>query len=69
MPKNKAQSSKRKMRSGGGSAVTYNQFFGLLLIAIGVGALVVFVRYLVVTWVMPADVYVIEPSQLVPGMK
>lgn len=50
-------------------AVTYNQFFGALLIAVGVGALIVFLRYLVITWVMPADIYVIEPSQLVPGMQ
>lgn len=49
--------------------VTYNQFFGMLLIAVGIGALIVFLRYLVITWVTPADVYLIEPSQLVPGMQ
>lgn len=47
--------------------VMYNQFFGMLLIAIGVGALIVFLRYLVITWMAPADVYLIEPSQLIPG--
>jgi hypothetical protein len=56
-------------RKKNSQAVTYNQFFGALLIAVGVGALIVFLRYLVITWVMPADVYLIEPSQLVPGMK
>ena len=47
--------------------VTYNKFFGSLLIAVGVGALIVFLRYLVITWVLPADVYLVEPSQLIPG--
>lgn len=45
-----------------------NQFFGMLLIALAVGALIVFVRYLIITLVAPADVYLIEPSQLIPGM-
>lgn len=49
--------------------ITYNQFFGALLIAIGIGALIVFLRYLLITWVAPADVYLVEPSQLVPGMR
>lgn len=48
-------------------SVTYNKFFGSLLIAVGVGALIVFLRYLVVTWVSPADVYLVEPAQLIPG--
>jgi hypothetical protein len=45
-----------------------NQFFGMLLIALAVGALIVFVRYLIITMVSPADVYVIQPGQLIPGM-
>ena len=48
-------------------SITYNKFFGSLLIAVGVGALIVFLRYLVVTWVSSADVYLVEPSQLIPG--
>jgi len=44
-----------------------NQFFGMLLIAFAIGALIVFVRYLIITFVAPADVYLIEPSQLIPG--
>jgi len=46
-----------------------NQFFGMLLIAIAIGALIVLLRYLVITLVMPANIYQIEPSMLVPGMK
>lgn len=46
-----------------------NQFFGMLLIAIAIGALIVLGRYLVVSLVLPADVYQIEPSLLIPGMK
>lgn len=49
------------------SFIIRNQFFGMLLIAVGVGALIVFLRYLVITWVAPADVYLIEPYQLIPG--
>lgn len=49
------------------SMLMRNQFFGMLLIAVGVGALIVFLRYLVITWVAPADIYLIEPAQLIPG--
>ncbi len=45
-----------------------NQFFGMLLIAFAIGALIVFVRYIVITLAAPADVYLIEPSQLIPGL-
>lgn len=48
--------------------VMRNQFFGMILIALAVGALIVFVRYLVITMVAPANVYLIEPAQLIPGM-
>lgn len=46
-----------------------NQFFGMLLIAIAIGALIVLLRFLVITLVMPTDIYQIEPSMLIPGMK
>ncbi len=64
MPKKKRKTTKKVSAQ----VVTYNKFFGALLIAIGVGALIVFLRYLVITWVSPADVYLVEPSQLVPGL-
>lgn len=66
MPKKKTT---RRASPSKAQSVTYNQFFGALLIAVGIGALIVFLRYLVITWVAPADVYLVEPSQLVPGMK
>ena len=45
-----------------------NQFFGMLILAIGVGALIVMVRYFIISLSVPTDVYLIEPSQLIPGM-
>ena len=59
--KNKASKNVKK------DMVMKNQFFGMLLIAVAVGALIVFVRYLVITMSTPADVYLIEPGQLIPG--
>lgn len=53
--------------SQAGQMVVRNQFFGMLLIAIAVGALIVFLRYLIISMTVPADVYLIEPSQLIPG--
>lgn len=68
MPKKKAMKSKKSTMSGKKDMVMRNQFFGMLLIAVAVGALIVFVRYLVITMVAPADVYLVEPAQLIPGM-
>lgn len=59
---------KKKVQRIAKTGVMRNQFFGMVLIAIGVGALIVFVRYLAVTMVQPADVYLVEPAQLIPGM-
>ena len=42
--------------------------FGWMVIGLAIGGIIVLLRYLVVTWMMPADVYVIEPTTLVPGM-
>lgn len=58
---------KKKVRRVSKTGIMRNQFFGMVLIAIGVGALIVFVRYLAVTMVQPADIYLIEPAQLIPG--
>lgn len=57
-----------KLERVGKTGIMRNQFFGMVLIAVGIGALVVFVRYLAVTMVQPADVYLVEPGQLIPGM-
>lgn len=49
------------------TVVMRNQFFGMMLVAVGVGALVVLVRYLVVSQQMPVDVMEISPALLIPG--
>jgi len=67
MPKKTSKKTVRKTTKASSKSIMHNQFFGMLLIAVGVGALIVFLRYLILTLVMPADVYLIEPSQLIPG--
>lgn len=49
------------------TGVRNNQFFGMLLIALGLGALVVVVRYFVISLQVPTSVYEISPSELIPG--
>lgn len=72
MPKKKAV--KKTVRKASMAArpkqdmILKNQFFGMLLIAIAAGALVVFVRYLIITLSAPADIYLVEPAQLIPGL-
>lgn len=53
-----------KMSSTG---VRNNQFFGMLLIALGLGALIVVVRYFVISLSVPTSVYEISPTELIPG--
>ncbi len=48
--------------------VMYNQFFGMMLVALGVGALVVVVRYMVVASQVPTEIFEISPSLLIPGI-
>lgn len=47
--------------------ILQNQFFGLLLVAIGVGALIVIVRYFILSTQVPTSVYLIQPADLIPG--
>lgn len=49
------------------TGIMYNQFFGMILIALGVGALIVIVRYLVVAVQVPTSVYLIDSQELIPG--
>ncbi|MEI6690392.1 MAG: hypothetical protein WCL07_01445 [bacterium] len=42
--------------------------FGWLIIGLAMGGLIVLLRYLMVTLVMPANIYVIEPALIIPGM-
>lgn len=44
-----------------------NQFFGMMLVAIGVGALIVVMRYFVISLQVPTDIYQISTQQLIPG--
>ncbi|MFZ2199864.1 MAG: hypothetical protein WAV40_03695 [Microgenomates group bacterium] len=44
-----------------------NQFFGMLILAVGIGALIVMVRYFVISLYVPTSVYLIQPSDLIPG--
>ena len=45
-----------------------NQFFGMLILAVGIGALIVMVRYFIISLYVPTDVYLIEPSDLIQGV-
>ena len=49
------------------TGIRNNQFFGMLLIALGLGALVVVVRYFVISLQVPTSVYEISPTELIPG--
>lgn len=42
--------------------------FGWMIIGLAIGGILVLLRYLLISFVLPANIYVIEPSLLVPGM-
>lgn len=72
MPKKKVTAKKTATKktsrpSISGTGVRNNQFFGLLLIALGLGALIVVVRYFFISLQVPTSVYEIAPSELIPG--
>lgn len=74
MPKKKVikktvskKTSKTRSSSINSTGVRNNQFFGMLLIALGLGALIVVVRYFVISLSVPTSVYEIAPSELIPG--
>lgn len=71
MPKKKVTKkavSKKSIKSTmSPTGIRNNQFFGMLLIALGLGALVVVVRYFVISLQVPTSVYEIAPSELIPG--
>lgn len=50
-----------------GPTIMRNQFFGMLVLAVGIGALIVMVRYFVISLQVPTSVYLIQPSDLIPG--
>lgn len=49
------------------SGIMKNQFFGMILVAVGVGALIVVMRYFIISLQVPTDVYEISTQQLIPG--
>ncbi len=67
MPKKKVVNKKISKPSISKTGVRNNQFFGLLLIALGLGALIVVVRYFFISLQVPTSVYEITPSELIPG--
>lgn len=68
MPKKTKKRSVKRVAKVPESAIMKNQFFGLLILGIGIGALIVLVRYFFISLQVPTDVYLIEPSDLIPGM-
>jgi hypothetical protein len=44
-----------------------NQFFGMLVLAVGIGALIIMVRYFIISLQVPTSVYLIQPGDLIPG--
>lgn len=58
---------KKKTTTVSNPAIMRNQFFGMLVLAIGIGALIVMVRYFVISLQVPTSVYLIQPSDLIPG--
>lgn len=68
MAKKIAKKRSQKMTSAHNPGIMRNQFFGMLVLAVGIGALIVMVRYFIISLQVPTDVYLIEPSDLIPGM-
>lgn len=68
MPKKITKKRAQKMVSTHNPGIMRNQFFGMLVLAVGIGALIVMVRYFIISLQVPTDVYLIEPSDLIPGM-
>lgn len=61
------KSTKKKIVDASSPAVMRNQFFGMFVLAIGLGALIVVVRYFIISLQVPLDVYLLEPGDLIPG--
>ena len=68
MAKKIAKKRTQKMTTASNPGIMRNQFFGMLVLAVGIGALIVMVRYFIISLQVPTDVYLIEPSDLIPGM-
>lgn len=66
MPKKTKKRTVSKISKPG---IMKNQFFGMILVAVGVGALIVVMRYFIISLQVPTDVYEISTQQLIPGAK
>ena len=60
---------KKRQEAMAKPAVMKNQFFGMLILAIGLGALIVMLRYFIISMQTPTTVYQITTQQLIPGAK
>ena len=68
MPKKASKNKKKNSTVVRTSPVVMrNQFFGLLVLAVGIGALIVMVRYFIISLQVPTSVYLIQPGDLIPG--
>lgn len=63
-----AKKRQQKVATMGNPSIMRNQFFGMLVLAVGIGALIVMVRYFIISLQVPTSVYLIQPSDLIPGM-
>ena len=57
----------KKQSSIAKPVIMKNQFFGMLVLGVGIGALIVLVRYFIISLQVPTDVYLIQPGDLIPG--
>lgn len=62
----KKATSKKKINPAS-PVIMRNQFFGMLVLAVGIGALIVMVRYFIISLQVPTDIYLIQPGDLIPG--
>lgn len=57
----------KKRQAATPAPIMKNQFFGMLILAVGIGALIVMVRYFIISLYAPTNVYQITTQQLIPG--
>lgn len=67
MPKKSTKKKTVSMVTKSNPAIMRNQFFGMLVLAVGIGALIVMVRYFIISLQVPTSVYLIQPGDLIPG--
>jgi len=65
----KKTSKKRLLKSviKNNPVIMRNQFFGMIVLGFGIGAIIVIVRYFIISLQVPTDIYLIQPGDLIPG--